>query len=142
MKIQIIFGVLIVGLLATIAFHPVQQAVGNIFSNDNAYSTGVTYASSTLTNSVATLLIPRAASSRTYAEVCVRASVGVIWIYKQATSTGVSVDQGHPLYASSTSSLYPQYDGCVKYDADDPYTGQVWGITDTTSSVAIEYKQE
>lgn len=114
-----------------------QRNVGNIFTNPNAYSSGVSYTSSTLTNSVAKLLLPRATSSRTMAKICL-ISGNTTYLYKQATSTGVVVNQGDPIYlASSTASRT-----CATYDANDPYIGDVWSISDATSTVSIESKQE
>lgn len=117
------------------------QSFGNIFVGPNAYSSAVTYTSSTLTNSVATSLVPRATSSRSYAQVCFgdnSANSQPVFLFKQATSAGVALNVGHAIYASSTGTSGPK---CLRADWDDPYTGQIWGITNATATVWIEYLQ-
>ena len=117
-----------------------KQAVGNIFVEENAYSSAVIYTSSTLTNDTATLLVSRATSSRTYAQICFRedsANNVPIKIFKQATSTGIATTSGHPIYASSTSMR-----DCFRVDMNDPYTGQIWAISAATTSASIEVLQE
>lgn len=113
---------------------PVQEQFGSFFVNENAYSSA-SYASSSMTNSIATSLLARATSSRTTAKIC-HVSGGTVFLYKQATSTGVVVSQGDPIYpfASSTKT-------CATYDVNDPYIGAVWGISGTTSTVSIESVQ-
>lgn len=112
--------------------------IGSIFTEPHAYSTGATYVSTQLTNSLATLLISRATSSRTFCEVCQNStSSAIVWLFKQGTSTGVAVNLGYPLYSSSTNFGLP----CARYDADDPWTGQVWGIAGVTTTVTTSCVQ-
>ncbi|KKM64270.1 hypothetical protein LCGC14_1503110, partial [marine sediment metagenome] len=131
---------LILSVISLIVSIPGKQAVGNIFVEENAYSSAVIYTSSTLTNDTATLLVSRATSSRTYAQICFRedsANNVPIKIFKQATSTGIATTSGHPIYASSTSMR-----DCFRVDMNDPYTGQIWAISAATTSASIEVLQE
>lgn len=111
-----------------------------IETSPNSYSSAPTYSTSTLTNNLATAIVPRATSSRVYAQVCNYISSDILWIYKQATSTGVVISRGSPVFASSSTN-YPQLQPCFRIDADDPYTGQIWGIINSTSTITIEYLQ-
>jgi len=111
------------------------DVVGNIFSEKNAYSGGITYSTSTLDAGVATSLVSRATTTRNYVEIC-HLTGGIIYLYKQATSTGIVVGMGKPLFASTTDT------SCARWDEYDPYTGQVWGIGSVTSTVSVETKQE
>jgi hypothetical protein len=142
---KIIIGILIAMVGFMVGYFAFQenkpQIVGNILNNDNAYSVGGTYVTSTLTSGVATLLVPRATSSRTYAKVTVLGDAARVFIYKQATSTGVVVNRGSIIFASTTTQ-YPQFPAEFKVDSSDPYTNEIWGVSEATTSVAIEYKQE
>lgn len=122
------------------AYSQESKIVGNIFTDTDAYSgvQPITYTSSTLSGGVATLLVPRATSSRTYALVSQLNGTSTVFIYKQTTSTGVVVDQGTPLFTSSTPSGSPFF----RVDKNDPYTGEIWGVSNgTTTKVLIEYHQ-
>ncbi len=138
--IQIIFGIVVVGLLAVITlkvYAPAKNVpLGSLFVDENAYSSGVSYTSSTMTTNIATSLLVRATSSRTFVKICNR-SANTVDIYKQSTSTGIVVGMGTPLHATSTTGV-----DCVTYDSSDPYLGQVWGISAITSTLSIESKQE
>lgn len=127
--ISIITLIFIVGL-----YSKNEGSLGNILVNENAYSSA-SYTSSTITNSIATSVLSKATSSRTMAKICLLTG-GTTFLYKQATSTGVVVNQGDPIYATSTPK------SCAVYDDNDPYFGQVWAISDVTSTLVIEYKQE
>ena len=132
---------LVLSVISLVVRFPGKQVVGNIFVEENAYSSAVTYTSTTLTNDVATLLVSRATSSRTYAQVCYRedsANNVPIKIFKQATSTGIAITSGHPIYSSSTSAGQ----NCFRVDMNDPYTGQIWAISAATTSASIEVLQE
>jgi hypothetical protein len=129
-------------VVTAVRFSSTDEKLGNIFVNEDAYGSGVTFTSSTLTNNVATLLIPRATSSRTMARVCFTPGQGtIVWLFAQGTSTGVMVNEGTPIFATS-SAMYGGIPGCKTYNASDPYFGGVYSITSATSSVTIEYKQE
>ena len=141
---QLIFGILVISLLILIASVVIKENVvsfGNINVNENAYSSAPVYSTSTLTNSVATLLLARATSSRTYAKICNPQGSDIVWIYKQSTSTNVVVNRGTPIYSSSTTG-YPQLNSCITFDDNDPYMGGVYGIVSATSTVTIESIQE
>ena len=140
---QLVFGIIVVSLLTFIAFKDIKENLGNLNVNENAYSSASTYSTSTLTNSSATLLLSKATSSRTYAKICNPKGADIAFIYKQATSTGVSINAGtgSPIFASSSTS-YPQLDACFNINSDDPYLGQVWGIVNATSTLTIESVQE
>lgn len=135
---QLVFGIIVVGFLTIITFgiYKNENNLGNIFVNENAY-TSASYATTTMTNSVETSLLARATSSRTMAKIC-HISGGTVYLYKQATSTGVINGRGNPIYPFGSST--PQT--CVSYDVNDPYIGQVWGISSVTSTVSVESKQE
>lgn len=113
---------------------------GNIFSESNAYSGGVVYTSSTLIGGTPLQILPRATSSRTFAKICNElAATSTVFLYKQATSTGVVLNYGTPIYPTSTQLGL----SCAIYDLNDPYTGAVWGLTNGSGTiVSVEYKQE
>ena len=132
---------LVLSVISLVVRFPGKQVVGNIFVEENAYSSAVTYSSTTLTNDVVTSLIPRATSSRNIARVCVAensANNVATKIFKQATSTGITIELGYPIYGSSTDASQI----CMTVNANDPYTGQIWGISDATTTVTTEYSQE
>ena len=140
-KIAVIVSAILLVAIVFVGFQVLNKkaSLGNIFVESNAYSGAATYTSSTLTNSLAVSLVPRATSSRHYAKVCQGStSTAIVRLYKQATSTGVVINQGYPLHPSST----PNGNFCMSIDANDPYTGQIWGIAPTTTTVEIEYRQE
>lgn len=116
------------------------ETLGNIAREQNAYSSALTHTSSTLTNSVATRVLTRATSSRSTAKICNRDGVERVWLYKQATSTGVAVNQGFPIYATS-GTAWPQLPPCLVLDANDPYLGEIWAITSATTTITIESLQ-
>lgn len=117
---------------------------GNVFTHPNAYSSGVVYTSSTLLGGVPTSILPRATSSRTFAKICNDVSpTSTVFLYKQTTSTGVVLNYGTPIYpvAYSSSTYTPR--NCAIYDWNDPYTGQVWGLTNGSGTIiSVESVQE
>ena len=133
-----------VSLLAIIAFVGVvnyknsQGTLGNLFVDENAYSSTPTYTSSTISNGSATVILVRATSSRTFAKICDRTGATTTWIYKQATTTGVVTGMGSPILASSTNVYSP----CFIVDYNDPYLGQLVAISGATTTLSIESKQE
>ncbi len=145
MKKYIIIGIIIAIVSFFIGYYsmPIERYIyGNLNVSENAYNDSVTYATSTLTNGVATLLVQKATSTRTYAKVCNPSGTDVLaWIYKQSTSTGVVINKGTPIFASSTTA-YPQIDVCMTIDEKDPYSGQVWGIVNSTTTLTIESVQQ
>jgi len=113
------------------------DSLGNIFKESNSYSLPLTYTIATVGTNPQ-LLLSRATSSRSYGSICSsELSTSTVWLYKQVTSTGVVVSQGNPIYPTSTSSGKL----CAVYDSADPYTGTVWGIANTTTTVYIETLQ-
>lgn len=134
-------AVLLLSVGAMIVLGKKSQNFGSLFVEQHSYSAAATYASTTLTNNVAASLLSRATSSRTFARICVRedsANNVPVKLWKQATSTGVVTVSGHPIYSSSTAGGQ----NCMTLDANDPYLGQVWGISAATTSVTIESLQE
>ena len=112
--------------------------LGNIFTNADAYSGIPTYSSTTFANNLATLIIPRATSSRAYAQICLlEASTSTVWLYK-ATSTGAVPGVGDPIFSSSTQADKH----CKRYDASDPFTGAVYAISRVTSTLIYEFVQD
>ena len=112
-----------------------QKNFGNLNVNENAYSSGVTYSTSSISTNTATSLLVRATSSRTFAKVC-NQGTSTVFIYKQSTSTGIITGMGTPLFATSS------YQGsCFTYDEIDPYLGQIWGTALNTSTVSVESLQ-
>jgi len=101
-----------------------------------AYSSGVTHSSSTLTNSVAKKILS-SNGERQMVELCLdqAGTAGTVWLYKIATSTGVITGQGQPIFASSSYQR-----ACLRFDASDPWTGEIWGISSVTSTVSISEK--
>lgn len=140
-KIVLALAIIISILSVVIQLAISDKPIGNIFVESNAYSAAPTYASTTITNNLATSLIPRAASSRNIARICHRddsANNVAVFIFKQATSTGVAVvGGGFPIYSSSTSAGQ----NCFMVGINDPYLGEIWGISSATTSVTIEYLQ-
>ena len=138
-KIIIGIGVVIIVLLAVMVFKidttNKTQKLGNLNVNENAYSQAATYSTSSISTNTATSLLVRATSSRTFVNVC-NLSNNTVYLYKQATSTGVALGMGYPLFATSTGNQ-----GCKSYDEIDPYLGQIWGIADATATVSVEYLQ-
>lgn len=121
---------------------PVQKPqdinIGNIFTHPEAYSSIPSYSSTTFANNLATLVIPRATSSRAYAQICLlETSTSTVWLYK-ATTTNAIMGQGDPIYSSSTAASKP----CKRYDASDPFTGAVYAISRVTSTVIYEFVQD
>jgi len=114
--------------------------LGNLFSELHAYSGGLTYSTTSITNEIATLLLQRATTSRTIARFCQIAGAAPTWIYKQGTSTNVVKNMGFPIASSTGDAL--NYDNCMTIDASDPYTGQVWGFSSATTTISVEAKQE
>ena len=112
-----------------------QKNFGNLNVNENAYSSGITYATTSISTNIATSLLVRATSSRTYAKIC-NLSANYVYLYKQSTSTGVLTGMGEPLSATSSNGI-----SCATYNSIDPYTGQIFGITGATSTVSIESLQ-
>lgn len=101
------------------------------------YNTTSTYTSSTIVGNTATELMPRARNFRVYGRICnVNATGTTAWLFRQSTSTGVAVRTGHPI-ASSTLNI----DQCFRVGQNDPYFGAVWGIADSSTTLAIEYNQ-
>ena len=135
-KIIVLTGIVILGLLAIIAFAPTNQPFGSLNVNENAYSGAVTYSTSSIGTDTATSLLAKATSSRTFAKVC-NQGASIVFIYKQSTSTGIVTGMGTPLFATSS-----YLGSCVTYDEIDPYLGQIWGIALATSTVSVESKQE
>lgn len=139
LALALLLGLIGVGLNLIVRNQPVN--VGSIFEERDAYSSAPTYSTTSLSNSTATSLVSRATSTRTFVEICSVTGDAVVYLYKQATTTGVAVQQGHPIIATSTAS-YSQYDNCFKVDSNDPYTGQIYGISSVTTTVSIESLQE
>ena len=117
-----------------------QVNLRGIETSPNAYSSAPSYSTSTLTNNLAPAIVPRATSSRVYAQVCNYISSDILWVYKQATSTSVVIGRGSPVFASS-STQYPQFQPCFRVDANDAYTGQIWGIINSSTTITVEYLQ-
>lgn len=141
-QIILFIGIIAVGFSAIIYINGLKSNLGNLNVNDNAYSSSATYSTSTLTNGVATLLVQKATTTRTYVKVCNPSGTDVLaWIYKVSTSTNVVVNKGTPIFASSTTA-YPQIDACMTINENDPYLGQVWGIVNSTTTLTIESVQE
>lgn len=115
------------------------KKAGNIVVDENAYSSSTVYTSSSLTGNLATLVVPKATSTRTYAQVCLsEAATSSVWVYKQGTSTGIVVGGGEAIYPSSSAASKP----CLRVDANDPYYGEIWVITRPTGTVVnIDYSQ-
>ena len=140
-SIQLFFGIIAIALLASIAVNQsgfLKRNLGNLNVDENAYSSGVTYTSSTISNNVATVILARATSSRTFAKICDRTGATTTWIYKQATTTGAILGMGSPILASS-SNLYPP---CLAIDSLDPYLGQLVAISGATTTLSIESLQQ
>lgn len=109
-------------------------AVGNIFRESNSYSQALTYSTNTL-NTGAEELVARATSSRTYCEIChspTNSTLDPVFLFKQATSTGVAVNSGKAIFATSSIE-----GSCMRLDTSDPYTGAIWGISTASTTVTI-----
>ena len=134
-NLQIAFGIIIVGLFAVSVIQGMKisqtDTLGSLFVSENSYSSAPTYSTSSVVITAGSLLA-RATSSRTFAKIC-NQSANTVYLYKQATSTGVVTNMGYPIYATSSNGL-----SCATYDANDPYLGQIWGIAAATSTVSIE----
>ncbi len=90
------------------------------------YSSGSTNSSTTFGVSATSILARNV--DRQWAKIC-NDSLGIVWIYETATATGVVVNMGTPI-ASSTA-----YEHCYTIDTNHPYTGQVYGIGSTTTTI-------
>jgi len=115
--------------------------LGNIFTNPDAYSGGnVAYSTSSVGLITPVQVLARATSSRRWARVChIDDGAGVVFAYKRATSTSVVIDQGNPLYSSSTNAA----ERCISFGSHDPYIGAVWAISKgATTTVGVEAVQE
>lgn len=133
----IIGAIVIVFLLLTFSQPSVNPVLKGIEKTLTAYSGASTYSTVSVTG-VAVEILPKATSSRSYAEIC-NLGAGRVWIFKQATSTGVAVNTGKALYSTSTTNGV----NCVFYGVDDPYTGAVWGVSsEATSTVDVEFNQK
>ena len=97
---------------------------------ENAYSSGITSASSTLSATAA--LVLSANNDRQIATIVNDGSV-VAYCHKTATSTGVTAQTGIRLNASG---------GTLEFNkSDDPYTGALYCITQSgTSTLSVSYK--
>ena len=141
-SIQLFFGIIAIALLASIAVNQsgfLKRNLGNLNVDENAYSSGVTYTSSTISNNVATVILARATSSRTFAKICDRTGATTTWIYKQATTTGAVLGMGSPIFATTTHNMYPS---CLAIDSLDPYLGQLVAISGATTTLSIESLQQ
>lgn len=138
-NITIVGLIIVLFAVGGLYFKQTKTNLGNLNVNENAYRSGVAYSTSSILGNVATSLILKATSSRTYAEVCV-VTGNRIWIYKQATSTGIATGMGYPLYSTTTATGF-EYEPCFKVDASDPYLGEIWAIAETTSTVTVDYLQ-
>ncbi len=144
--------VVLVGVFILLKNPPVVQNLAGIQSLKTTYTKNSSYSSTTLSNGVATLIISKATSSRSYASVCFASSsqlnavTSTVWIYKQATSTGVVVNLGFPLYQAINSvaatTIQNNPDSCKVFDVNDPYTNAVYAIANNTSTLLIETNQE
>mgnify|MGYP001566753350 CR=1 FL=1 len=139
-NLLIVIGLAILLLIGGLFIGKGSVNLRGIETNPNAYSSAPSYSTSTLTNNLATIIVPRATSSRVYAQVCNYTSADILWVYKQATSTGVVIGRGSPAFSSSSAN-YPQFQPCFRVDSDDAYTGQIWGIINSTTTVTVEYLQ-
>lgn len=120
-----------------------KKNLGNLFVSENANRAALAYSTSSVGDQ-AVLLLEAATSSRTFARICGITMFGRVFLYKQATSTGVQPLKGTPIFASS-STAWPTLDACLTLDEKDPYLGQVWSIDEAstaTSTVSVESKQE
>jgi len=140
--VVVLSAVSIVGQIARRNPQALPPGVGSLFVQSNSYSTPPTYTSTTLTNDIATELVARATSSRNIARICMRednaSSTFPVYIWKQGTSTGVATSSGYPIYFNASTS---NSQSCFTVDASDPYTGQIWGIAKTTTTLTIEVLQ-
>ena len=139
MKQNIFIALALIIALAAFGVNFFKQPVGSVFSEPNAYSAAPTYSTNTL-NSGAELLVSRAANRRSFVRICNVTGQDVVFLYKQNTATGVIIDQGSPIYATSGTN-WPQVPACMTLDANDPYTGAIFGISSASTTVSIEQLQ-
>lgn len=140
-KLAILAAILISTVSLALQFAPKQVELpkaGSLFTERNAYSTASAYATTTVGLNAAVKILPRATSTRNFAEICNTSDVGRLHVYNQATSTGVTSAQGTILYGTTTTNG----DNCMRFDANNPYTGEVWGIGSiATGTVRVETNQ-
>ena len=109
--------------------------LGSLNVSENAYTSDVVYTSSTISGN--TLFLSRATSSRTFGRICQKdSSINTVWLFK-ATTTGMQVNMGSPIYPSSS----PAGKTCEIYDINDPFLGAVYGTSSGAASVSIEVLQ-
>lgn len=139
---KIFAGILLLflGAFAWIMLSPKEEPIGNLAKDGHAYSSALTYATTSLTNNVAARLLVRATSSRSTARVCNVDGAERVWTYKQSTSTGIVANQGFPIYATS-GTAWPQIPNCLLIDQNDPYLGEIWAIVSATTTVSVESLQ-
>jgi len=130
--IQLVFGILVIGLLTFVAFNSKGGVInfGSGIDTVSFYTDATNSSSSVLATATTTNPILSLNMGRTNAIVC-NNSANVVFLHQkgQATTTGVVVNEGIPIYPTSTAGAQCQSFPGLK--------GYLFGIASATSSVTV-----
>ena len=130
---KLIIVVVLIVSLGSLGISWNRSPLGGLSKQLNAYSGVSAYSTVSVTGNSAVEVLTRSVT-RSYARVC-NIGQGIVYIYKQNSNSGVVINQGHPLYSTTTTNG----DNCITLGVNDPYTGALWAIADiATSTVAVE----
>ena len=130
--------IIAIGVASYVAGQSSDNGLAGLESDPNGYSGAAEYSSSTLVADTATAVLARATSTRNFAEICHVSGTSTVYLYKQATSTGVAVGMGHPIVPISEDAG----NICKAFNIEDPYTGQIWAISEGIPKISVESKQK